>query len=80
MNSFSDLLIEPLNQEMEDVITFKKRLVKYSAYVFDFLINQDIPPDNNGSERAIINFKIKLKISDFFKIHSRCQSVCNHTL
>lgn len=67
MNSFSDLIIEPLNKEMKEVITFQKRMVKYSAYVFNFLQNPDIPPDNNGSERAIRNFKIKLKISGFFK-------------
>ena len=67
INSFSDLIIEPLNKEMKEVITFQKRMVKYSAYVFNFLHNPDIPPDNNGSERAIRNFKIKLKISGFFK-------------
>lgn len=67
LNSFSHLIIEQLNQESEEVIVFQKRMVKYSDYVFNFLLNKDIPPDNNGSERAIRNFKVKLKISGFFK-------------
>lgn len=67
LNSFSDLTNESLNQEMEEVIVFQKRMIKYSGYVFNFLLNNDIPPDNNGSERAIRNFKVKLKISNFFK-------------
>jgi len=42
-------------------------MVKYSDHLFNFLLNKDIPPDNNGSERAIRNFKVKQKISGFFK-------------
>ena len=67
LNAFSNLIGEPLNQNMNDVIVFQKRMLKYSNYVFNFLLNTDIPPDNNGSERAIRNFKVKLKISNFFK-------------
>ncbi len=67
LDSFAELNNETLNHEMEDVIAFQKRMIKYSAYVFNFLLNSDIPPDNNGSERAIRNFKVKLKISNFFK-------------
>ena len=32
-----------------------------------FLRNELVPPDNNGSERAIRNFKVKQKVSGFFK-------------
>ena len=42
-------------------------MVKYSNYVFAFLDDHQIPPDNNASERAIRNFKVKLKVSNFFK-------------
>jgi len=42
-------------------------MIKYQDYVFGFLDNPEIPPDNNGSERAIRNFKVKLKNSGFFK-------------
>ena len=67
LDSFSDLTNESLNHEMEEVIVFQKRMIKYSNYVFNFLLNNDITPDYNGSERAIRNFKVKLKISNFFK-------------
>lgn len=65
--TFSQLLAEPINQSIKDLVTFQKRMVKYSDYVFAFLDNPNIPPDNNASERAIRNFKIKLKVSNFFK-------------
>jgi len=65
--SFSELIKEPLNKDLKDVIAFQKRMVKYSDHLFNFLLNKDIPPDNNGSERAIRNFKVKQKISGFFK-------------
>ena len=67
LTSFTDLTIEPINQACKEVIVFQKRMVKYADYVFNFLQNKDIPPDNNGSERAIRNFKVKLKVSGFFK-------------
>lgn len=38
-----------------------------SDYLFTFLYNKDVPPDNNGSERGIRNFKVKMKISGQFK-------------
>lgn len=67
LQSFSELVIEPLNKDLKDMVAFQKRMVKYSDHLFNFLLNKDIPPDNNGSERAIRNFKVKQKISGFFK-------------
>ena len=32
-----------------------------------FLYHTEVPPDNNGSERGVRNFKVKLKISGQFK-------------
>jgi transposase len=65
--TFQKLIKEPVNQKIKELITFQKRMVKYSNYVFAFLYDPKIPPDNNASERAIRNFKIKLKVSNFFK-------------
>lgn len=46
---------------------FKKRLLKNKDSLFKFLIDPRIPSDNNGSERAIRNIKVKQKISGQFK-------------
>ena len=42
-------------------------MTKYDDYIFTFLFNQYVPPDNNGLERAIRNVKVKQKISGQFK-------------
>ena len=48
-------------------LTLKKRFIKKRDAVFQFLYHPEIPPDNNGSERAIRNVKIKQKVSTQFK-------------
>jgi len=67
IQTFQQLIKEPVNQKIKELVSFQKRMVKYSDYVFAFLDNHHIPPDNNASERAIRNFKVKLKVSNFFK-------------
>lgn len=64
---FQQLINEPVSQKIKELVSFQKRMVKYSDYVFAFLDNHHVPPDNNASERAIRNFKVKLKVSNFFK-------------
>jgi hypothetical protein len=46
---------------------FIKRLVKNKSAIFTFLHHFNVPPDNNASERAIRNVKIKTKISGQFR-------------
>lgn len=66
--TFSLLIDEPATtKNIKELIAFQKRMVKYEDYVFGFLDHPNLPPDNNGSERAIRNFKVKLKNSGFFK-------------
>jgi len=62
------LLKEPLDPKHKEMVSFQKRLAKYRDHVFPFLYHPDVPPDNNGSERAIRNVKVKQKISGQFKI------------
>lgn len=66
-SSFAELIHEPINLTLKQLTPFRKRMVKYSEFVFNFLLYQNVPPDNNGSERAIRNFKIKLKVSGLFR-------------
>jgi transposase len=61
------LLQTPLDEKMKEACTFQKRLTKYIDYIFTFLYFPDVPPDNNGSERAIRNIKVKQKVSGQFK-------------
>lgn len=49
------------------VQTFIKRLIKNKGSIFTFLYYHDVPPDNNGSERAIRNVKVKAKVSGQFR-------------
>ena len=69
-----NLLAEPLLPDQKELVTFQKRIIKYHDYIFTFLYHPDVPPDNNGSERAIRNVKVKQKISGQFKILEAAQN------
>lgn len=47
--------------------TLLASLIKHRDSILTFLYNQPVPPDNNGSERAIRNVKVKQKVSGQFK-------------
>ena len=61
------LLQTPIPKQQKDLCAFHKRMTKYEDYIFAFLFYPYVPPDNNGSERAIRNVKVKQKISGQFK-------------
>jgi transposase len=67
-NELDCLLKEPLEPKHKEMISFQKRIIKYRDHVFTFLYHTNVPADNNGSERAIRNVKVKQKISGQFKI------------
>jgi transposase len=46
---------------------FVKRLTKHRQSIFTFLTHLNVPPDNNASERAIRNVKVKTKVSGQFR-------------
>jgi hypothetical protein len=48
-------------------VIFQNSMNDNRNYLFPFLYDKDIPPDNNGSERGIRNIKVKMKISGQFK-------------
>jgi len=47
--------------------TLKNRLSKHAKSLWVFLDHIDVPPDNNGAERAIRNVKVKQKVSGQFR-------------
>jgi hypothetical protein len=63
---FEYLLTRPTIEKSE---THKqiKSLTKAKDKIFTFLLYPNVPSDNNGSERAIRNLKVKLKVSQQFK-------------
>ena len=63
----SELLEVDYTNEHQKLRAFIKRLIKNRDSILTFLYQIEVPPDNNGSERAIRNAKVKMKISNQFK-------------
>lgn len=61
------LIDENLSKLNEKFTTFRNGLLKCRDYIFNFLRDPAIPPDNNASERGIRKLKIKLKNSGCFR-------------
>ena len=61
------LLDYHLDKKHKELVTFQKRLIKYRKFILTFLYFPNVPPDNNASERAIRNIKVKQKVSGQFK-------------
>lgn len=62
-----ELLELKLDEDHSKAKTLQKNLRKHQQYILYFLHHPKVPPDNNGSERAIRNIKVKQKISGQFK-------------
>lgn len=61
------LLVTEQSAAHKKVKAFSKRLIKNKNSILTFLYHPKVPPDNNGSERAIRNVKIKTKVSGMFR-------------
>lgn len=61
------LLDYELPPDKKELVSFQKRLVKYRPYILTFLYRHEVPFDNNASERAIRNIKVKQKVSGQFR-------------
>lgn len=61
------LLSAVLDPNSKKARALQKNLLKHQQHVLYFLYHPKIPPDNNASERAIRNIKVKQKISGQFK-------------
>jgi transposase len=68
------LLEQPIARKYAIAVSLQNRLVKHREHIFTFLYYHQVPPDNNGSERAIRNVKVKQKISGQFKSFKGAES------
>lgn len=71
----TDLLAQVLESEKcPKTEVFQSSMIKYRAYLLTCLYQLEVPPDNNGSERAIRIVKVKQKVSGQFKTgqHTFC--------
>jgi transposase len=67
LQEFGILINQSLPDKVSKIFPFQKRLKKRQHQVFNFLFHPDVPYDNNGSERAIRNIKVKQKVSGSFR-------------
>ena len=72
-NRMDELLDCYIPEENKKSITLRKRFKKQRKSIFQFLYYPEVPADNNGSERAIRNIKVKQKISGQFKSEEGAQ-------
>jgi transposase len=68
------LLNMEINPKHEKLTVFKNRMINRSQHLLTFLYRPDVPPDNNGSERAVRTFKVKQKVSGLFRSNEGAQS------
>ena len=61
------LLNADFSNRHKKVQTFIRRLQKNNQFILTFLYHPKVPPDNNGSERAIRTAKVKMKVSGQFQ-------------
>jgi transposase len=66
-HSITNLLGRKLPDKDKLAIKLQKKLRKISNNILGFLHYNDVPADNNGSERAIRNIKVKQKVSGGFR-------------
>jgi transposase len=62
-----DLLNQHIDPQHKKLMVFRERIVRYRNYLFPFLYQREVPPDNNASERAIRTYKVKQKVSGLFR-------------
>lgn len=67
LEKLDTLLKENLEGMAEQFEKLRKGLVKCRDYIFTFLGNPAVPPDNNASERGLRKVKIKTKNSGTFR-------------
>jgi transposase len=67
ISEFDELINQELPKKYSKIFALQRRLKKRKLQVFNFLFYPHVPYDNNGSERAIRNLKVKQKVSGGFR-------------
>lgn len=70
-DNFQTLLLEKTSGT--ETLKLQKRMTKHREKILFFMTTKDVPPDNNGSERAIRNAKIHKKVSGCFRSETGAQ-------
>lgn len=65
--TLTQLLLADHSTSHKKLQAFSKRLIKNKDSILTFLRHAEVPPDNNGSEQAIRNVKVKTKVSGQFR-------------
>jgi transposase len=73
---FNRLIKEDLTALDKKYESLRKSLEKHKEHVFQFLEQEDVPYDNNGSERSIRPLKVKQKVSGMFKADNNADAFC----
>ncbi len=76
LDRFNNLLKTSTDNLHQKIIAIQKSLTKYKEYVFKFLFDPDVPYENNASERAVRNLKVKQKVSGMFKSQTGANTYC----
>jgi len=76
LDKFKKLLTICTDNLHQKIIALIKSLTKYKEFVFKFLFDPDVPYENNASERAVRNLKVKQKVSGMFKSHAGADVYC----
>ena len=76
LDRFENLLTTFTDKLHQKIITLLKSLTKFKEYVFKFLFDPDVPYENNASERAVRNLKVKQKVSGMFKSETGADTYC----
>jgi transposase/regulator of replication initiation timing len=73
---FNDLINWDATSLDEKCEALRKSLVKHKDHIFQFLQNENVPYENNASERSIRPLKVKQKVSGMFKSNDLADAFC----
>jgi transposase-like protein len=75
-DGFNDLINRDAASLDKKCETLRKSPVKHKEHIFQFPEHENVPYDNNASERAIRPLKVKQKVSGMFKSNDNADAFC----